>query len=48
MSLAVRDEGRSFQEGASSVRFAAAVAAFGMLLRESKHSGRASWAMVRG
>ena len=28
------------------LRFASAVAAFGMLLRESEHRGRADWPMV--
>jgi Ca-activated chloride channel family protein len=37
-----RGEGR----GSERVRFAAAVAAFGMLLRESEHRGRADWPMV--
>jgi Ca-activated chloride channel family protein len=32
--------------GSERLRFAAAVAAFGMLLRESEHRGRADWPMV--
>jgi Ca-activated chloride channel family protein len=39
--------GAASQAGASErLRFASAVAAFGMLLRESEHRGRADWPMV--
>jgi Ca-activated chloride channel family protein len=41
---ATRGDGR----GSDRVRFAAAVAAFGMLLRESEHRGGADWPMVLG
>jgi Ca-activated chloride channel family protein len=42
-AVVAREAGR----GSERLRFAAAVAAFGMLLRESEHRGRADWAMVR-
>jgi Ca-activated chloride channel family protein len=42
-AVLAREAGR----GSERLRFAAAVAAFGMLLRESEHRGRADWAMVR-
>ena len=47
LSFPVVDGGRSFGDASESERFAAAVAAFGMLLRGSKYKGTASWAMVR-
>jgi len=33
-------------EASANLRFSSAVAAFGMLLRESEHRGSASWAQV--
>jgi len=39
---------RGDSRGSDRVRFAAAVAAFGMLLRESEHRGAADWPMVLG
>ncbi len=39
----VRDGGRSLDEASDDLRFAAAVAQWGMLLRESRHAGRASY-----
>jgi Ca-activated chloride channel family protein len=35
-------------EGSEDLRFASAVAAFGMLLRDSPYKGAATWTMVRG
>ena len=42
----VVDRGASWREASADLRFAAGVAAFGMLLRDSKHKGDASWATV--
>jgi Ca-activated chloride channel family protein len=42
----VADAGTSLDAATVDFRFAAAVAAFGMLLRDSKHKGAASWDMV--
>ena len=39
-------EGKSTYEASPDTQFAAAVAEFGMLLRDSKHKGRASFADV--
>ncbi len=39
LEQSVYDEGRSFAETSSDFRFAAAVASFGMLLRDSPHKG---------
>jgi len=42
----IGDDGRDFARATADFRFAASVAAFGMLLRGSKYSGQASWAKV--
>jgi Ca-activated chloride channel family protein len=42
----VRDEGLQYGQASTDFRFAAAVAAFGMLLRESEHKGSATWGGV--
>lgn len=42
----VRDDGRRLEQTSPDFRFAAAVAAFGMLLRQSPYRGAADWAMV--
>jgi Ca-activated chloride channel family protein len=42
----VRDEGRRLEATSPDFRFAAAVAAFGMLLRQSPYRGASDWAMV--
>jgi len=47
LSLVVRDEGKRFGDAPVDFRFTAAVAAFGMLLRESPHKGTASYAQVQ-
>ncbi len=39
----VVDEGRSAYEASQDMQFAAAIAQFGMLLRNSPHKGQASW-----
>lgn len=44
LSAAVRDNG--VQQPSANVRFSAAVAAFGMLLRDSEHKGSATYAQV--
>ncbi|MEX1231710.1 MAG: VWA domain-containing protein [Planctomycetaceae bacterium] len=41
--VAVVDEGKSFDEAVTDFRFASAVAAFGMLLRDSKYKGDIRW-----
>jgi Ca-activated chloride channel homolog len=47
MEVAVRDGGRSLREASADLRFAAAVAELGMLLRGSDHAGGASFTHVR-
>jgi Ca-activated chloride channel family protein len=42
----VRDEGRRSSEASADFKFAAAVAAYGMLLRQSPHCGNATWDAV--
>jgi Ca-activated chloride channel family protein len=42
----IRDEGKSVYEASTDTLFAASVAEFGMLLRDSPHKGSASWADV--
>lgn len=42
----VRDDGRGFAQAGEDTRFAAAVAAFGMLLRQSEHAGSLDWDWV--
>jgi Ca-activated chloride channel homolog len=46
-NVPVRDEGVAFEASSDDFRFAAAVAAFGMLLRDSEHAGQASFAAIR-
>ena len=41
-----KDAGRSFAQSTRDFRFAAAVAGYGMLLRDSPHKGGANWALV--
>ncbi len=43
---AITDRGESLGETTDDFRFSAAVAAFGMLLRSSKHAGSANWSLV--
>ena len=42
----VREPGGTLEESTADFRQAAAVAAFGLLLRDSKHKGEATWDMV--
>ncbi len=42
----VRDGGESYADASGDLKFAAAVAAFGMLLRDSPYLGTASWGAV--
>ncbi len=47
LEFPLRDEGRRFGQATRDFRFAASVAAFGMLLRNSPHRGNASFAGVQ-
>jgi Ca-activated chloride channel family protein len=47
LTLPVYNFSRKFTEAPQDFRFAAAVAAFGMLLRDSEHKGTATYAKVR-
>jgi len=46
LSFPARDEEKGFGEASSDFRFAAAVASFGMLLRDSQYKGNATYAAV--
>jgi Ca-activated chloride channel homolog len=46
LSIGVEDKGRSFGEGSEDLKFASAVAGFGMLLRGSTHKGSLTYAGV--
>ncbi|MHB8878966.1 MAG: vWA domain-containing protein [Myxococcaceae bacterium] len=46
LSFPVNESGRSIAQASPDARFVAAVAEFGMLLRESPHRGSSSWADV--
>ncbi len=46
LEATVFDDGRAFSQASDGFRFAAAVAAFGMLLRESPHKGTATFEQV--
>lgn len=46
IAVPVIDRGRTFAEASEELRFSSAVAAFGMLLRGSRHAGSASMAWV--
>lgn len=43
IATAIRDDGKSAYEASADMQFAAAVAEFGMLLRDSKAKGTANW-----
>ena len=47
LEFPLRDSNASFAEGSANLRFAAAVAGFGMLLRNSRFKGDADWSAVR-
>jgi Ca-activated chloride channel family protein len=46
LERAVEDDGRDDAAASGDFRFAAAVASFGLLLRDSPHKGDATWAAV--
>jgi Ca-activated chloride channel family protein len=46
MTFPVKDSGQKFGQATRDFQFAAAVASFGMLLRDSKHRGETSFAAV--
>jgi Ca-activated chloride channel family protein len=46
LTIGVEDKGRSFGESSEDLRFASAVAGFGMLLRDSTHKGSLTYAGV--
>jgi Ca-activated chloride channel homolog len=46
LTAAIADEGKSAYDAAPDTQFAAAVAEMGLLLRNSPHKGKASWADV--
>jgi len=47
IEVSLVDGGRSYEEASEDFRFTAAVAAFGMVLRESPHRGGASYGLVQ-
>jgi Ca-activated chloride channel family protein len=47
LTFPVVDRGEGFANASVDLRFAASVASFGMLLRDSKYKGSASWTMTR-
>ena len=47
LTFAVKDRGVSLKRTSNSFRFSAGVAAFGMLMRDSKHKGNTNFRMVR-
>jgi Ca-activated chloride channel family protein len=46
MEVPLVDSGKSFTSGSTDYRFAASVAAFGMILRDSPYKGNASLSAV--
>lgn len=46
LEFALHDSGRAFDEASTDFKFAASVAAFGMILRDSPHKGEATFAQV--
>jgi Ca-activated chloride channel family protein len=48
LSQSVRDDGRPYSVASADFRFAAAVAGFGMLLRDSPEKGTLTWDLVLG
>ena len=46
LTIGVEDKGRSFGESSEDLKFATAVAGFGMLLRDSTHKGSLTYAGV--
>jgi Ca-activated chloride channel family protein len=43
LEFPLTDDGKSYERSSRDFRFAAAVASFGMLLRDSPHKGQANW-----
>jgi hypothetical protein len=43
LEFPLTDDGKSYERSSRDFRFAAAVASFGMLLRDSPHKGKANW-----
>ncbi len=43
MEVPITDQGVTWEKSSRDFRFAAAVASFGMLLRDSQHKGNANW-----
>jgi Ca-activated chloride channel family protein len=43
LEFPLTDDGKSYERSSKDFRFAAAVASFGMLLRDSPHKGAANW-----
>jgi Ca-activated chloride channel family protein len=43
LEFPLTDDGKSYERSSRDFRFAAAVASFGMLLRDSPHKGNANW-----
>ncbi len=48
LEFPIRDAGTSLEDASGDFKFAAAVAGFGMLLRNSPHKGAANWELVTG
>ena len=46
IEYAVKDSGKKFDDASSDYKFAAGVAVYGMLLRDSEHKGAASYDQV--
>jgi Ca-activated chloride channel family protein len=46
VSFEVKDTGKPLEQSSDDFRFSAAVAAFGMLLRDSEHKGGATFELV--
>lgn len=47
LNLEVMDEGHAFSQASENMRFAAAVASFGLLLRDSEYQGETSYEQIR-
>ncbi|NBC09169.1 MAG: DUF3520 domain-containing protein [Bacteroidetes bacterium] len=48
LSLEITDDGHSFAQASESMRFAASVASFGLLLRDSEYKGQTSYEAING
>jgi len=48
LSFPIRDAGATLEDASGDFKFAAAVAGFGMLLRDSPYKGEANWDLVTG